>query len=1210
MRHLATQKSNFLASCLVASKRLACLVWLSCLYSPLRAWPLSESPDPFAVDPFAFNQYVLDQWNWRQGLPQETLTAIRQSADGYLWIATANGLFRFNGSTAVEVQLPNERVSDRRLRALEADESGAVWVMATSGALWRKSASGAQGRHELSGPDWVNLVAAQKGSSYLRAGIRPLKDRVRLLDDRRSVDYRAQAEKWQVERSVELPSGSIASTMDASANVFAVQEQGQVSKLQPSGEWKELFRLSTERIHLLQSGQNGVLWMRSATAIYRWKSGTVERWELPPGFIGASTYYPFIEDHEGSVWLGGRGAILRLQNGTLTKLTLSAELHETPVSALFEDREGALWVGTLTGVLLRLSAAVANSIGRAEGLAGDVVNSVYAERSDNGAESSYWVHTMNQGLTSHQGDKLQSVEGHFGNLWFLARDPAGNRIVAGNGEKQVQLLAGNLVEVADPFQPQLGKMSGWWRDSQGGGFIVGRSSGVYRQSSLIEPQSRSSLPGSKLFGFPSARLLSFGAPGQLWVSDGKKIAALGAAAEEWITPPGQEWDEKIFCLRWEESGRSLWVGTSRGIVIWNPLRKQWSKRLIEADQVFLLERDRASAMWAGTRKGLVRIAPANGRENPSLAPLRLMHSDGLKNLNFGMTLGQGSALLESGKLLFASMGGLVVVDPSRIRRPHYAPDVAIEEVSAGESGESPGIDGTLPAGTRRVQIRFDAFAISTNSLLQVDYLLEGVDEKWQAAEQRRNVQYTNLRPGPYRFHLRAAWPDGSQANEKVVQWEIKPLLYERPWFPWSLAGMISAAVGALLWQSRQQRIRRERELEQRVEERTQELSVAKKEADRAAQVKAEFLATMSHELRTPMNGVLGLAELLHGTNLTAEQMDLVSTLRGSGESLLALVNDILDLSRLESGRLELERIPVHIPALLAETLKLIQPLAAKKGLPVHLTSSGEVIEWMEGDPTRIRQILLNLLGNAIKFTPQGSVTIETLWSPGELRINVRDTGIGIPEDKISDLFENFVQVDSSTNRLYGGSGLGLAISRKLVEAMQGTIHCQSRLGEGSCFSVRIPARASSGPQVSGKNLQEFQLAGLEVLVAEDNPTNQRVIVGLLTKLGIKSRLVSNGLEALEVLQRERFDLILMDCQMPIMDGYEATPKIKALLGKTAPPIIALTAHALASDRARCLEAGMTGYLSKPVSLERLRQALLETMETEGITPSSGSSIRA
>jgi len=558
-----------------------------------------------------------------------------------------------------------------------------------------------------------------------------------------------------------------------------------------------------------------------------------------------------------------------------------------------------------------------------------------------------------------------------------------------------------------------------------------------------------------------------------------------------------------------------------------------------------------------------------------------------------MCRGQGSVVLPDGRLLFASLQGVVSVVSNRIPVPAYGPTPVISELLADERRISIGAPTRIAAGASRVQIGFDAFSVSTPRPVLIAYFLEGVDTQWQSALNRRSVQYTNLGPGQYRFRLRSSWEDGSGVKEATLSWEILPRYSEKLWF--RLTGIAGLGFLCWFWIRHQASAQADRtaELEARVAARTRELEAAKGAAESGARVKAEFLATMSHELRTPMNGVLGLAELLAGTRLDESQTELLSTLRSSGESLLAVVNDILDLSKIDSGRLRLERLPVCLSELLTEVCTLVRPMATRKQLTLELTALGTALDWIESDPARIRQILLNLLGNAIKFTPTGQVTLGAEWKPATVVLTVEDSGIGIPADKIPLLFQNFVQVDSSTTRLYGGTGLGLAISRRLVEAMGGTISCTSSPGKGSTFTVELPVVPTSAP-AAGKEVATVETpAGLRVLVAEDNLTNQRVVVGLLRKIGIEANVVSNGMDAVEACQHERFDLVLMDCQMPILDGYGATRQILKNLGAAAPPIVALTAHALESDRAECLAAGMCAYLTKPIVLEQLRQVVAE-----------------
>ncbi|EOF7613175.1 TPA: ATP-binding protein [Pseudomonas aeruginosa] len=378
-----------------------------------------------------------------------------------------------------------------------------------------------------------------------------------------------------------------------------------------------------------------------------------------------------------------------------------------------------------------------------------------------------------------------------------------------------------------------------------------------------------------------------------------------------------------------------------------------------------------------------------------------------------------------------------------------------------------------------------------------------------------------------------------------------------------------------------------------------QLISAREEAEQANRAKSDFLAMMSHELRTPMNGVLGMLQLLETTEQAREQAEYTALATESTEHLLKVINDILDFSRIERGALELECIPFNLLELVQGSALVFQHSAQQRGLALELQIQAglENIE-VCGDPTRIRQILVNLLGNALKFTEEGAIHLSLEWQALDhdvlwLTCAVHDSGIGISPERLEHMFDAFQQADSSISRRYGGTGLGLAIARTLAERMGGTLQAESKEGSGSTFTLEIPLPFQQSPahrqQAAGDAAPIA--AGQEILLVEDNPVNQTVIEAMLRSLGYRVTLVADGIQAVRSAERQRYDAILMDCRLPVLDGYSATREIRAQENGRRVPIIALTANALQGDRENCLQAGMNDYLAKPFKRAELQRIL-------------------
>ena len=1076
------------------------------------------------------------------------VNAIEQDADGVLWVATMRGLNRFDPDAGrFEVAFPDVSVLD-----VLPDERG-LWLATDGGLL-----------------SFEPREAAQRRVPCRRRSSRPSRGTARAGSGRGTKSHGV------VRLDPEDPAGSLVRMAYDPADPTS---------------------LSTNRVLTLLRDSRDRMWVGT-------ENGGLDRYDPETGdfvhsrpdrdvrnSLSHGSVWALHEDRVGDLWVGtfaGGVDVARPQAAAIELFTNvrgdPKSLNSDAISKLHEDATGTLWVGTDGGGFHRFDDATGEferfHTGNS-GLARDAVLALHRSGDD------LWVGTWDGGL-----GRFDIPSGRFVDQLSGAADG-----LAGN----------NVFDIAEDDSGIL-----WIADFSGG---LVRLDPQTRETRAWTPQN-SALPSDEIIGM-------------VRTPDGRLALALQNAGLALFDPAV----ETFTSFRADGSDRglsednvqallapdatTLWVGTQRGLNRLDRATGTFERFLVEdglpGNQIAGLALDGTGALWVTTNRGLCQF-------DPDARSCRTFTSDdGLQGNRFTRFVGAGTS---DGHVWFGGSGGLNRIRPEWLTPSRVPPPVVLTDFELFGPTPPPGapdapLDHAVTVGETIVlspgqtgfTLTFAALDFRRPSRTQTTHRLEGFDTDWRPAAYRRTATYSNLDPGEYVFHVRGASADGVWNDEGA---RIRVVVVPPFWMSWWFrSGMGLAAFG--LFGTLIIAARRRGQLEA-ARERLREEYALREQAQEANRAKDEFLANMSHELRTPMNGVLGMLELTQGTRLTPDQREYVTLALSSARSLLGLLNDLLDFAKIEAGKLELERTSFSLRDRVGVTMKSLAHQAHAKGLELAVDIDPVIDDDVMGDPLRLSQVLVNLVGNAIKFTEEGEVTLTVIEAPetgdpgdpGDERIAlhfaVRDTGIGIDPEKLDRVFEAFEQADSSTTRKYGGTGLGLVISTRLIDEMGGRIWVESEPGIGSTFHFTIRFEPGDGSASWPPRRTVRALDALPVLVVDDNQTNRYILKRLVSLWGMVPALADDGFAALEALGMEadraqpRFPIVLLDFQMPGMDGLEVARRIRERWSTDEVAIVVLTSMSEKSLSEPLDRLGVAARIVKPFTQADVYTGILGALD--------------
>jgi len=1157
------------------------------------AQPLPETP--------RFRSFGLDQ-----GLPSLFITAVAQDRQGYLWVATDNGLARFDGVTfEVHRHRPDDpdTLRGNHVQALYIDDQDRVWASIQGRGFSVLDADRKRWRHfgpdtlpELDGVEVWAFAPDGEGSLILGT----FDSGVLAFDGEKITRRHTHFD----DPDGAMPTGMIFTVeTDRQGVVWAAGDRG-VFRIQPSGLERQSILDRSDRLSLsIFHERDGGLWIGTNKGLFR--RDALGRSELVPwgGTAAVGAVLAMHRDVRGGYWLATTLGLARVPRQTsLDQRALQAKrLWPENTPDLLEDHQGGLWAATHGGLRYlppdwqQFAVFDTRPSNDQSGGTRAVRSAVQAR------DGSVWFAAVSAGLQRldvrdgelvsiplpHQVAQVSrqatAVLAHSdGSIWV------GSHISLHRIQPAATSESGQTVLSADQPPPGVGGVDQLVEDDQGRIWLIGATGAIQ----IRDPDGRllDTLPYDTSRGLWRGVIeqLAPGPDGRMWIAGEKGLARWRDDAN-FEPVPGAPRD-RINGFAWRDKSR-LWLIQLGWLseYQWDGERLIELRRIGEAEGMPVVEAggialDHSGNVWFTTLGGLFRYSPDSGSIR------RYTERDGLPSRQFFH--GPISVTAE-GRMMGTQDGALVLFDPDRMEIRQQASRLVLAAARLRRDNAEVSLNTTgtihLAPGDRDLRLTARLLSFADPASHRFAFRLAGYDSQWVGIDASGERTLPELVPGVHRLEIRGADADGNWSPPLSVQLIAAPFWWQTRWAETGYV-VLAGLVMALLVTGYRRRVDRRHALE--LAGQRQVL------AEQASEAKSRFLANLGHEIRTPLTGILGMSELLIGDKLTAEQRPRVEAIAQAGRHMLRLVNDALDLTRIEAGKLVLRPEPFDIRSLLFEVDALLAPLAQAKSLHLHCQAGEGLPRQLLGDAQRVRQILLNLGHNAIKFTETGSVSV-TVSRLDRLcvRFEVADTGPGLTQEQQRLIFDRFEQIHatrSATSTSQHGSGLGLNICRELVQAMSGSITIRSRPGEGTVFVVDLPLPEAVQTDRDGIRADRRPSPEkLSVLVVEDDPTVAEVIIGLLRARDIQTEHAGHGLDALSCVVSDRFDLLLIDLDLPGLSGTELARMLRELGHRM--PMIAITARADTQAWPEAFAAGMNSFLRKPITGELLVNAIFDEL---------------